>query len=180
MPSDRASDHVFVGLGSNQGGRLGHLQAAADGFAAQEGVAVLAASPVYETEAHTLRRGEQQPAFLNAALRLRTSLSPERLLDVGQRLEADAGRAPERRRARWAPRPLDVDLLVVGGETRDTPRLALPHPRLAERRFVLQPLADLCPNLRVPTPFEATVSELLRRCSDRAALRRTRHALRLS
>ena len=175
MPSDR----VFVGLGSNQGDRRGHLQAAVEGFAAQQKVEVVAASPVYETEAHTLRPGEQQPAFLNAALRLRTALAPEGLLDVGQHLEAAAGRLPEQQRARWAPRPLDVDLLVFGSETRRTGRLVLPHPRLAERRFVLQPLADLCPNLRVPAPFEATAQELLERCPDRAALSCTDHVLRL-
>ena len=175
MPSDR----VFVGLGSNQGERLGHLQAAVEGFAARQKVEVLAASPVYETEAHTLRPNEAQPAFLNAALRLRTALAPEALLELGQRLEAAAGRLPEDQRTRWAPRPLDVDLLVFGEKTQRTGRLALPHPRLAERRFVLQPLADLCPNLRVPAPFEATAQELLERCPDRTVLSRTCYALRL-
>jgi 2-amino-4-hydroxy-6-hydroxymethyldihydropteridine diphosphokinase len=95
------------------------------------------------------------------------------LLLVAQELERAEGRPPEEERRRWAPRVLDVDLLVVGDVVRDTPALTLPHPRLADRRFVLQPLADVNPDLHVPAPFDATVRELLDRCPDDADVVRT-------
>lgn len=169
------SDRVFIGLGSNQGNRLGFLRQAVREFGARSGTDVIAVSPVYETAAHTPALGEAQPDYLNAVLRLRTNLSPEALLDACQAIEAAAGR---RRTRRWAPRTLDLDLLVYGSETRATEHLTLPHPRLAERRFVLRPLADLAPNLDVPAPFEMSVADLLVRCADAEPVRRTEHALR--
>jgi len=160
---------AYLSLGSNQGNRMEHLRAAVMALQDEEGVDVSAASPVYETEAHTLDPDEEQPAYLNAVVEVRTTRTPEQLLDVAQRIEAERGRQRERR---WAPRTLDVDLLVVGTETRDTDRLTLPHPRLGERRFVLRPLADLAPNLRLPPPFEAPVFEALHACSDATEVRR--------
>jgi 2-amino-4-hydroxy-6-hydroxymethyldihydropteridine diphosphokinase len=131
---------------------------------------------VYRTEAHTLP-GDEQPDFLNAVVALATSHSPEDLLLLAQKLERAEGRPPEAERRRWAPRVLDVDLLVVGDVVRDTPALTLPHPRLADRRFVLQPLAEVNPDLHVPAPFDATVQELLDRCPDDADVVRTRLTL---
>ncbi|MFQ5571480.1 MAG: 2-amino-4-hydroxy-6-hydroxymethyldihydropteridine diphosphokinase, partial [Rhodothermales bacterium] len=87
----------------------------------------------------------------------------EALLEHCRTLERAAGRE---RRLRWEARTLDLDLLVYGRETRQSPELTLPHPRLGERRFVLQPLADVAPNLYVPLPFDATVADLLKRCPD--------------
>jgi 2-amino-4-hydroxy-6-hydroxymethyldihydropteridine diphosphokinase len=161
---------AYIGLGANLGDRFEALRAAVRGLDATPGVDVVRASPVYTSEAHTLTPGEEQPAYLNAVVQVWTRLAPEALLDVCLALERRAGR---RRRRRWASRPLDLDLLVVNGLTRNTDRLTLPHPRLAERRFVLQPLHDLAPDLYVPLPFDATVDDLLRATPDRHALRRT-------
>lgn len=166
---------AFLALGSNLGNRVAHLQAAVDALAGEEEVDVVAASPVYETEAHTVRPDEEQPAYLNAVVKCRTSCSPETLLDLAKSLEAARGRDFDARR--WAPRPLDVDLLTVGACTRQSSRLTLPHPRLADRRFVLRPWADLAPNLVVPSPFDESVSVLLDRCTDAGALVRTPHTL---
>ena len=112
-------------------------------------------APLYRTAAIS---DHPQPDFLNTAVVGVTTLPPEDLLGLAKALELAAGR---RRGRRWGARPLDVDLLLYGDLVRDTPELTLPHPRLAERRFVLEPLARIAPELRVP-PAGRTVTELLR------------------
>ncbi len=166
------TETAYLALGSNVGDRRAHLRRAVAALRAAPDVEVVAGSPVYESAAHTQRPDEQQPDYLYAVLRLRTRLAPEALLGLTQQIEAEAGREPSAQSAKWAPRTLDLDLLVYGAETRRTERLALPHPRLGERRFVLRPLADLAPNLRVPAPFDTTVADLLRRCPANGPLRR--------
>jgi 2-amino-4-hydroxy-6-hydroxymethyldihydropteridine diphosphokinase len=128
---------VYLGLGSNLGDRLAHLQAAVDGLALAPGVKVVAVSPVYETAPVG---GPPQDDYLNAVVALDTELVPRALLDVAQRLEAAEHRV---RRERWGPRTLDVDVLIVGDEVVDEPDLVVPHPRLRERAFVVVPLSDL-------------------------------------
>jgi 7,8-dihydro-6-hydroxymethylpterin-pyrophosphokinase len=109
-----------------------------------------------------------QPTFLNCVALLRSHLSPDRLLGIAKELERLAGRVPGER---WGPRPLDLDLLLVGDSRQRAEDLELPHPRLRERSFVLAPLADLAPHLRVP-PDGATVAELLARLPvDRSLVR---------
>jgi len=162
---------AYIGLGSNVGARRRHLQAAVDGLVRTEGLRLDAASPVYETEAHTLDPDEQQRPFLNAVLAVSVECSPPQLLCIAQTLEQQEGR-DRGGTPRWAPRSLDVDLLAVGEVTCRTETLILPHPRLGERRFVLRPWADLAPNFVVPPPFDAAVCRLLARCPDTAALRR--------
>ncbi|MGH9050754.1 MAG: 2-amino-4-hydroxy-6-hydroxymethyldihydropteridine diphosphokinase [Acidimicrobiia bacterium] len=135
---------AYLGLGSNEGDRVAHLQGAIDGLAATTGVRVVAVSPVYETEPVG---GPPQGDYLNAVVALETTLSPRDLLDVAKRLEAAAGRTPGGER--WGPRPLDVDILLVGHELVDEPDLTVPHARLFERAFVLAPLGDLDPGLAV-------------------------------
>ena len=160
-----AAARAFVALGSNLGDRRAHLDAAVAALGRLPGVDVVAASPVYETAAHTLDPGEAQPPYLNAVVEVRSDLAPEALLAACLEVERAQGR--DRRRARrWEARTLDLDLLLYEGETRSTPDLVLPHPRLAERRFVLQPLCDLAPCLHVPAPFDATVADLLAVCPD--------------
>ena len=127
---------AFLGIGSNLGDRLAYLQGAVDGLAATDGVEVVAASPVYETDPV----GPDQPDYLNAVVAIDTTLTPHELLAVGQGLEAAAERVREER---WGPRTLDVDVLLFGGLEIDTPDLQIPHPRWQERDFVLAPLADL-------------------------------------
>jgi 2-amino-4-hydroxy-6-hydroxymethyldihydropteridine diphosphokinase len=163
---------AYLGLGSNEGARRAHLQAAVKGLHEAPDIEVRAASPVYETEAHTGSPNETQPAFLNAVLEVAVDCRPEALLARAHAVERAEGRVRDGAE-RWAPRPLDVDLLVVGPRTCHTDTLTLPHPRLGERRFVLKPWADLAPDAAVPPPFDATVQALLEACPDDAAVRRT-------
>jgi 7,8-dihydro-6-hydroxymethylpterin-pyrophosphokinase len=105
----------------------------------------------------------EQPDFLNTVVLAMSEWAPERLLALAKELEVRAGRADG---PRWGPRPLDVDLLLVGDVQRDDASLTLPHPRLRERGFVLAPLADVAPELRLPPhrperPDGRTVAELL-------------------
>ena len=160
----------YIALGANLGDRTEHLRAALRGLQAFEGLLVLRQSPIYETAAHTLEATERSPAYLNAVIEVATTLAPVELLRACQRLERKAGRI---RRRRWAPRTLDLDLLSLGTLQLRGPRLTLPHPRLAVRRFVLQPWADLSPNHYIDAPHCATVGELLKRCGDAAALNKT-------
>ena len=168
---------AYLGLGSNQGDRLGHLRAAVERLHRYDLLRVVAASPVYETEAHTASPDEEQPSFLNAVLRVAVECSPESLLRIAQKVERAEGRVRDEDRPKWRPRPLDIDLLAVGGVTCQTDDLTLPHPRLAERRFVLRPWADLAPTFVVPPPFAQSVQSLLDECPDANNIRRTEHAL---
>lgn len=172
-PRPPGNDEAFLALGANQGERLAALRGAVQALGHHAAIQSVRPSPLYESEAHTRRPGAEQPAYLNAVMQLQTTLAPGALLELAWQLETQAGRDREAEAGRWAPRPLDVDLLVVGPAVRRTNRLRLPHPRLGERRFVLRPWVDLVPNLRVPSPFGETTSALLARCRDRAALRRT-------
>ncbi len=137
---------AYLGIGSNLGDRLGHLQRAVLGLAAADGVTVVAVSPVYETAPVG---GPAQPDYLNAVVGLDTDGSPRHLLDLAQSLEAAAGRV---RAQHWGPRTLDVDILVVGDETVHEADLEVPHPRLRDRGFVLAPLGDLDPDVAGPAP----------------------------
>ena len=135
----------FLGLGSNVGDRRENLQAAAAALR-ERGVDVLAASSVYETE--PVGEVLDQRAFFNACLRVRTALDPEALLDVCKAVERELGRAPGG--VRHGPRPIDVDVLLLGDETHRSERLTLPHEQVTSRRFVLVPLLELAPDLVVP------------------------------
>jgi 2-amino-4-hydroxy-6-hydroxymethyldihydropteridine diphosphokinase len=135
----------YLGLGSNVGDRRANLQAAAAALPGH-GVEVLGSSSVYETE--PVGEVLDQPDFLNACLRVRTELEPERLLDACKAVERELGRVVGG--VRHGPRPIDVDLLLLGGETYRSERLALPHVQVTSRRFVLVPLLELAPELEVP------------------------------
>ena len=171
---------VYVGLGSNVGDRLAALRAAVAYLDDGPQTSVEAASPVYETEAHVRPGAPPQRDHLNAAVRLRSRLHPYAfLVEAVWAAERRAGRDPEA--APWSPRPLDVDVLLYGdlvlpprgrAPGRGGPALDVPHPRLAERRFVLRPLADLAPDLVVPG-VGATVAELLAATPDRSRVMAT-------
>jgi 2-amino-4-hydroxy-6-hydroxymethyldihydropteridine diphosphokinase len=135
----------YLGLGSNVGEREEHLRAAIR-MLEERGVEVEAVSSAYETEPVGEVLG--QPDFLNAAVRIRTDLEPEALLDLCKEIEAERGRALEA--PRHSPRPLDVDLLLLGNLELSSERLTLPHPEVASRRFVLAPLLELDPELTLP------------------------------
>ena len=145
---------AYVGVGSNLGDRWRWLAHAARQLRIIPGISVLRASRVYESAA---LGPPGQPRYLNAALEIETALPPARLLAALQRIEASALR---RRDVRWGARTLDLDLLLYGGRTIRTPQLTVPHPALGGRRFVLEPLGELCPEAVVPGAG-ATVTELL-------------------
>jgi 2-amino-4-hydroxy-6-hydroxymethyldihydropteridine diphosphokinase len=136
---------AYVGLGANLGERERTLLAAVDALGGEEGIAVAAVSALRETE--PVGVGEQ-PRFLNGVVALDTTLTARGLLDRLLALEQRFGRV--RVPGEHGPRTLDLDLLLYGGETIDEPGLAVPHPRLHDRRFVLEPLAELAPGLLVP------------------------------
>ena len=137
--------HGYLGLGSNVGDREENLRAAIR-MLDERGVEVDAASSTYETE--PVGEVLDQPDFLNAAIRIRTELEPEALLDACKEIEAERGRALDA--PRHSPRPLDVDLLLLGEIELSTERLTLPHPEVKSRRFVLAPLLELDPELSLP------------------------------
>lgn len=133
------SARAHVSLGSNLGDREAHLVAAASALAAHPSIQVDACSCVYETD--PVGPGEQRP-YLNATMRLETTLSPRALLDVLLDIENQRGRLRDPGQ-RWGPRTLDLDLLTFAEQRIDEPGLEVPHPRMAERGFVLEPLCDL-------------------------------------
>jgi 2-amino-4-hydroxy-6-hydroxymethyldihydropteridine diphosphokinase len=135
----------YLGLGSNVGDPAAHLRAAVALLEA-EGIEVEAVSSTYVTE--PVGEVLDQPDFLNAAVRIRTELEPEELLDACKRVEAERGRSFDA--PRHSPRPLDVDLLLLGDLELSTDRLTLPHREVTTRRFVLVPLLELDPDLMLP------------------------------
>ena len=136
---------AYLGLGSNQGDRLANLRAARDALA-DAGIVVVAASSVYETEPQG--QVTDQPDFLNACLAVETELGPEELLEACKEVERALGREPGG--PRHGPRPIDVDVLLLGDLEHASERLTLPHPEVTARRFVLEPLLELDPGLTLP------------------------------
>jgi 2-amino-4-hydroxy-6-hydroxymethyldihydropteridine diphosphokinase len=136
---------AYVALGANLGDRERTLRAAVDALAAEDGIEVVAVSTLRETE--PVGVGEQ-PRFLNGAAELETTLTSRELLARLLAVEQRFGRI--RSPGEHGPRTLDLDLLLYGDEVIDEPGLAVPHPRLHERSFVLEPLAELAPGLVVP------------------------------
>ena len=136
---------AYVGLGANLGEREATIRAAVEALAAEEGIEVVALSTLRETE--PVGVGEQPP-FLNGAAALETTLSARALLVGLLEIERRFGRV--RTPGELGPRTLDLDLLLYGNEAIDEAGLTVPHPRLHQRRFVLEPLAELAPGLLVP------------------------------
>jgi 2-amino-4-hydroxy-6-hydroxymethyldihydropteridine diphosphokinase len=137
---------AYVGLGANLGDRERALERALELVDAEPRIRVVRVTSFRETE--PWGPIADQPRFLNAAAAVETTLSPRALLGVLLAIEELLGRT--RDGPRYGPRTIDLDLLLYGEETVDEPGLRVPHPRLAERRFVLEPLAELDPDLRVP------------------------------
>jgi len=165
MPNQPLLD-AYVSLGSNLGDRAGHLLLAIRGMM-DAGLEVVRLSSIYETEpVETFA----QPSFLNMVAELRgtTLPAPEQLMARLLRVEYALGRTRE---VPLGPRTIDLDLLFYKDETRATEFLTLPHPRLHQRRFVLEPLAELAPNLEHPT-LQKTISELLNETEDNSEVLR--------
>jgi 2-amino-4-hydroxy-6-hydroxymethyldihydropteridine diphosphokinase len=135
-----------LGLGSNVGDRRANLQAAVDALPAH-GVTVLASSSTYDTE--PVGEVLDQPDFLNAVIRIDTDLDPEALLDACKAVERSLGRAAGG--VRHGPRPIDVDVLLLGDVSFSSDRLTLPHAQVTARRFVLEPLLELDPDVTLPS-----------------------------
>ncbi len=157
---------VYLAMGSNLGDRDAHLAAGLAALRATQGIVVVAVSPLYETD--PVGPPPQGP-YLNGAIELVTTLLPDALLERLLEIEVSQGRT--RGAARNAPRTLDLDLLIYGDRKLAGPDLEVPHPRLAERPFVLEPLCDLAPALIHPILGE-TIEVLARRVRDPAAVRR--------
>ncbi len=157
---------VYVALGSNLGDREAHLERAIAALRATEGVTVVAVSPIYETD--PVGPPPQGP-YLNGVAQLAPRLDPRALLERLLEIETACGRT--RGATRDEPRTLDLDLLLFGARRIDEPDLTVPHPRLHERAFVLEPLCDLAPRLVHPSRGES-VEALARRVRDPAAVRR--------
>ena len=144
---------AYVGLGANLGAREETLRRAAELLGEADGVDVLAVSQLRETEPVGV---VDQPPFLNGAVAIETARAPRDLLELLLEIERTLGRVREER---WGPRTIDLDLLVYGDEVVEEPGLRVPHPHLHERRFALEPLVELAPELDVPGCGE--VSSLL-------------------
>jgi 2-amino-4-hydroxy-6-hydroxymethyldihydropteridine diphosphokinase len=157
---------VVVALGSNLGGRMEALQGAVRAIADTPDVWVTAVSPVYETEPVGSPDGSRK--FLNAVVLLDTTLAANRLMDRALAIEDAFDR--ERSEVKNAPRTLDVDLIVVGDRRSDDEHLRLPHPRAAERAFVLRPWLDLDPDAELPD--HGRVADLLAAVGESGIQRR--------
>jgi len=148
-------ERVFLGLGSNVGDRLRQIERAIEALRADPRMELAACARIYETEpwGH-----EEQPRFLNTVVEVCTELPPRELLRKLQGIERALGR---RRRGRWGPREIDLDLLLYGDRVVCEDGLQVPHPRLHERAFVLVPLAELAPEVRHPR-IHKEIQDLLR------------------
>jgi 2-amino-4-hydroxy-6-hydroxymethyldihydropteridine diphosphokinase len=151
---------VYLSLGSNLGDRRANLARAME-LLGEAGVRVLRTSSIFETEPMYL---EKQPRFFNLAVEAETTLFPRQLLAATRGVERAVGRKPGTRNG---PRVIDIDIVLFGKSVVKLPGLAIPHPGMAERRFVLEPLAELAPDLRHPVT-RRTVREMLAEVMDQA------------
>jgi 2-amino-4-hydroxy-6-hydroxymethyldihydropteridine diphosphokinase len=145
---------AYLGLGSNLGNRLAFLRGGRDILVNCPDIELVQASGVYETEA--VGGPPDNPLFLNSVLQVQTSLEPRQLLEVCLAAEDEFGRS---RPVRWAPRTLDIDILLYADQIVCEEDLTIPHPRLQERTFVLAPLMEIAPDLRHPL-LDQTITEI--------------------
>ena len=157
---------AILALGGNIGDRRATVEGAIAELNKTEGIKVKAASELYETVALTLAGpDETQPSYLNAVVEIATSLKPKALLAVCNQIENQFGRV---RLARWAPRTLDIDIIVYGTELIETKNLVIPHPRAFERSFVLVPWLSIDPDAVIPG--RGRIADLVAELSDEVVI----------
>jgi 2-amino-4-hydroxy-6-hydroxymethyldihydropteridine diphosphokinase len=149
---------AFLGLGTNLGDRDANLDRALAALEAER-IHLLRKSSIYETEPQDVK---DQPWFLNMVVECETRYFPLQLLSVLNRVERDLGRERGRRAILKGPRLIDIDILLFGSVCMDTPELTIPHPRMLNRRFVLEPLVEIAPDLRLPANGKPIREALLR------------------
>ncbi len=147
---------VYLGVGSNLGGRYKNIETARQ-LLEQRMISVKRVSPLYETEA-VCKPGQSMPPFVNGVFEIETDLSPDELLKSLEGVEKIMGR---NHKGDWGPRPIDLDILFYGDSVVESERLRIPHPEIANRWFILRPLADLAPDLKHPM-LGKTIHDLLR------------------
>lgn len=155
MPAEAKDTAVYLGIGSNMGDREAQIEAALAAVERLPVTKLLRKSPLYESKAWGVT---DQPDYLNMVMELETRLDPQTLLRHCKSIEEAQGRVDGEK---WGPRPIDIDILLFGSRNIRTPSLVVPHLHMWDRRFVLQPLADLEPDL--PTPDGATLRKLLQK-----------------
>jgi 2-amino-4-hydroxy-6-hydroxymethyldihydropteridine diphosphokinase len=155
---------VFLSLGSNVGDREANLRTAIAALP-DVGVVVQKISPIYETEPVDLL---EQPWFLNCVVEGETVVPPLELLRALREIEQRMG---SKKLVARGPRLIDLDILLYGSQTIETPELLVPHPRMLSRRFVLEPLAEIAPDARHPS-WSANAGDLLAACADRSIVRK--------
>ena len=148
---------VFIGVGSNEGERLEHISKAIRALGLTSGIRLVQMATIIETEPVG---GPPQGPYLNTVVELETAREPAELLSALQEIERRLGRTPSGQR--WTPRPIDLDILLYGDRVIQEPTLCIPHPRMHERRFVLEPLAQLAPEFIHPL-LQQPIAVLLER-----------------
>jgi 2-amino-4-hydroxy-6-hydroxymethyldihydropteridine diphosphokinase len=160
--------NVFLLSGSNINDRINNLNYARNLIAEKIGN-VIRCSSIYETAAWG---NDNQPEFLNQALQVDTNLLPEQILKMLKSIEESMGR---KQSAKWGPRIIDIDILLMDDTIYESPILTIPHPQMHKRRFTLMPLAEIAPDTMHPK-LKLTVRELLESCEDKLAVRKTSSA----
>ena len=148
--------NVYLSLGSNVGHKEQNVKKAISAMRAVKSIKVLKTSHLYKTKSWGY---EKQQDFINAAIKIKADLSPNKLFAILKCIEAKLGRRPQE--IKWGPRVIDIDILLYGSKILNNPRLKIPHPHMQERLFVLQPLAEIAPRLVHPK-LKRTIKKLIK------------------
>lgn len=162
-PAGMPFENVFIGLGSNLGGREHHLRLAREKLRSHPEIELRQQSSLYRTAPVGVL---DQPEFLNQVIEIATRLTPQALLHTLLQIERELGRVRDKK---WGPRTIDLDILAFDQRRINTTELVVPHPEIRHRRFVLAPWAEIAPDFRPPESGQ-TVAELFASCNDKSAV----------